>query len=155
MHRSSTIYKQKQSKSNSKQIYGWILMWKDSRGWTFSLVEVMLWICILARRRGLMLKHLDGFVSYKYPQDVNWWTGAMWIIVMFLSSVWTLILTAPIHCRGSIDEQVMEWYISPNLFPWTNKHIYILDGLKLCTFSGSFNFGWTISLMLNFIMAVL
>ncbi len=26
----------------------------------------------------------------------------MWIIVMFLSAVWTLILTAPIHCRGSI-----------------------------------------------------
>ncbi len=25
----------------------------------------------------------------------------LWIIVMFLSDVWTLILTAPIHCRGS------------------------------------------------------
>ncbi len=25
------------------------------------------------------------------------------IIVVFLSAVWTLILTAPIHCRGSID----------------------------------------------------
>ncbi len=24
-----------------------------------------------------------------------------------LSAVWTLILTAPIHCRGSIGEQVM------------------------------------------------
>ncbi len=31
----------------------------------------------------------------------------LWIIVMFLSAVWTLILTAPIHCRGSIAEQVM------------------------------------------------
>ncbi len=39
----------------------------------------------------------------------------LWIIVMFLSAVWTLILTAPIHCRGSTGEQVMEWYISPNL----------------------------------------
>ncbi len=26
---------------------------------------------------------------------------------MFLSAVWTLILTAPIHCRGSIGEQVI------------------------------------------------
>ncbi len=26
---------------------------------------------------------------------------------MFLSAVWTLILTAPIHCRGYIGEQVM------------------------------------------------
>uniref|UniRef100_A0A9J8AUD6 Phospholipase A and acyltransferase 1-like n=1 Tax=Cyprinus carpio carpio TaxID=630221 RepID=A0A9J8AUD6_CYPCA len=34
---------------------------------------------------------------------------------MFLSAVWTLILTAPIHCRGSIAEQVMQCYISPNL----------------------------------------
>ncbi len=25
---------------------------------------------------------------------------------MFLSAVWTLILTAPIHCRASIGEQV-------------------------------------------------
>ncbi len=29
----------------------------------------------------------------------------VWIIVMFLSADWTL--TAPIHCRGSIGEQVM------------------------------------------------
>ncbi len=31
----------------------------------------------------------------------------LWIIVMFLSAVWTLILTAPIHCIGSIAEQVI------------------------------------------------
>ncbi len=37
----------------------------------------------------------------------NWCTEVMWIIVMFLSAVWTLILTAPIHCRASIGEQVM------------------------------------------------
>ncbi len=37
-------------------------------------------------------------------QDINWWTGVVWIIVIFLSAVWTLILTAPIH---SIGEQVM------------------------------------------------
>ncbi len=40
--------------------------------------------------------------------DVNWWTGAMWIIVMFLSAVWTLILTAPIHYRGSIGEEILQ-----------------------------------------------
>ncbi len=31
-------------------------------------------------------------------QDVHWWTGVVWIIVMFYQ---TLILTAPIHCRAS------------------------------------------------------
>ncbi len=30
-----------------------------------------------------------------------------WNIVMFLSAVWPLIPTAPIHYRGSIGEQVM------------------------------------------------
>uniref|UniRef100_A0A671MZT1 Immunoglobulin lambda-like polypeptide 5 n=1 Tax=Sinocyclocheilus anshuiensis TaxID=1608454 RepID=A0A671MZT1_9TELE len=30
----------------------------------------------------------------------------LWIIVMFLSAVWTLNVTAPIHCRGSTGEQV-------------------------------------------------
>ncbi len=47
-------------------------------------------------------------------QDLNRWTGAVWIIEMCLSAVWTLILTAPIHCRASIDE-VIQCYISPNL----------------------------------------
>ncbi len=37
------------------------------------------------------------------------------IIVMFLSAVWTLILTAPIHCRASIAETVIQCYISPNI----------------------------------------
>ncbi len=31
----------------------------------------------------------------------------LWIIVMFLLAVWTLILTAPIHYKSSIGEQVM------------------------------------------------
>ncbi len=50
-----------------------------------------LWTCILSRTNGLKSKPFDGFVSYKHT---------------VLSAVWTLILTAPIHCRGSIGEQV-------------------------------------------------
>ncbi len=55
-----------------------------------------------------------------------YWSGVdyLWIIVMFLSAVWTLILTAPIHCRWSIAEQVMECYISPNLMKKTT-HLYL------------------------------
>ncbi len=45
------------------------------------------------------------------------------VIVMFLSAVWTLILTAPIHCRASIDEQVMEWHISVLMKKQT--HLYL------------------------------
>ncbi len=62
-------------------------------------------------------------------QDINWWTVVLCIIVMFLSDVWTLILTAPIHCRASIAEQVKECYISP--IWWRNKLILILDGLRV------------------------
>ncbi len=75
--------------------------------------------------------------------DVNWWTGVewfyLWIIVMFLSAVWTLILTAPIHCRGSIAEQVMECYIFPNLK--NNKHIYIWITWRWVNFQQLFIFG--------------
>ncbi len=42
-------------------------------------------------------------------------------------------LTAPIHCRGSIGEQVMQWHISPNLFQWRIKLIYNLSGLNVST----------------------
>ncbi len=54
------------------------------------------------------------------------WSGVGYLwIMMFLSAVWTLILTAPIHCRGSIGEQVMQCYTSPNLFRWRNiKQVY-------------------------------
>ncbi len=37
----------------------------------------------------------------------------LWIIVMFLSAVWTPILMAPIHCKGSISEQVMLNFSKP------------------------------------------
>ncbi len=39
-------------------------------------------------------------------QCVNRWTGVLWVTVMFVAAVWTLILMAPIHCRGSTGEQV-------------------------------------------------
>ncbi len=70
------------------------------------------------------------------------WSGVeyLWIIVMFLSTVWTLILTAPIHCRASIGEQVMWWQISPNLLWWRTKLFSILDALRQSIFSASFHF---------------
>ncbi len=68
---------------------------------------------MLSRSVSLKLKcHNDVFVSYKHAafhftiNKLMDWSG-VWIIVMFLLAVLTLILTAPIHCRGSIGEQVM------------------------------------------------
>ncbi len=77
------------------------------------------------RMNGLKLKHLnDGFVSYKHwafhftrcsLMDRSH-VGYLSIIVMFLSAVWTLILTAPIHCRWFVGEQVMYFQQKKVLF---------------------------------------
>ncbi len=55
----------------------------------FSLKEELLWIMDMYFSH----KMLDLSQLLSSP-DVNWWTGVLWIIVMFLSA---LILTAPIH----------------------------------------------------------
>ncbi len=60
-----------------------------------------------------------------------------WIIVMVLSAVWTLILTAPIHCRGPImskwcnatllqicsDEETNS---STSWMAWVSKHFWLI-----------------------------
>ncbi len=58
----------------------------------------------------------------------------VWIIVMFLSAVWTLILTAPIHCRASIAETLMQRHISTNLMKkQTHLHLgTLLADLHVC-----------------------
>ncbi len=43
----------------------------------------------------------EGFVSYKHTFFHKMFIDVMWIIVMFLSAVWTLVLTAPIHWWAS------------------------------------------------------
>ncbi len=80
----------------------WILMWEDNRRWICSLEEALLWVMDLyfVQKWPFKVKHLNNrFVSLNIFERV-------WINVMFLA-VWTLILTAPIHCRGPIGEQVM------------------------------------------------
>ncbi len=47
-------------------------------------------------------EHLQTNSFSHYKSGVDY----LWIIVMFLSAVWTLVLTAPIHWEGSIGELV-------------------------------------------------
>ncbi len=76
--------------------------------WLFHICAFMDYRTILSRSDGLKLSwwiffsQTCNFSLLKMLID-----GLEWIIVMFLSAVWTLILTAPIHFRGSIGEQVM------------------------------------------------
>ncbi len=79
--------------------------------------------------------------------DINWWTGVVWIIEMFLSAVWTLILTAPIHCRASIAETLMQRHISTNLMK-KQTHLH-LGWPEDEHFQQMFFFWWTIPLICN------
>ncbi len=76
---------------------------------TFSLEKAILWIediCFLQTRSFSLHKTLtDGLGPF----------GLLVSYCEVLSSVWTFILTAPIHCRGTViitGEQVMECYSS-------------------------------------------
>ncbi len=92
------------------------------------------------------IQDVDEFVSSSeqikrnltghHLQDINWWTGVVCIIVMFLSAVWTLILTAPIHYRACIAETLMHFSksdeetlvcISEELMVRTISAIFISD----------------------------
>ncbi len=77
----------------------------------------------------VLFKHL--FLLHKMLIDGLEWYGIIFDFVMFYQRVWTLILTAPIHYRGSFGEQVMQCLIPPNLFWWRNKPIYILNDLRV------------------------
>ncbi len=69
--------------------------------------EALLWIHILAGINGLKLK---AFVSDKHADfhltkhKLMNWSNVDYCDVF----IRTLILTAPIHCRGSIAEQVIQ-----------------------------------------------
>ncbi len=67
---------------------------------------------------GLKLKHLKIFVSYTQlftSQDITdgLKTG---LEVVGNCDAWILILTAPIHCRGYVDEQVMQCCSDEDIF---------------------------------------
>ncbi len=54
----------------------------------------------------------------------------LWIIVMFLSAAWTLILMAPIHCRGFTYELCNAKFLQICCGQVTNLSI-IFDGLRV------------------------
>ncbi len=74
-------------------------------------------------------------------QKVKWWTGVVWIIVKFLSAVWT-------HFDGTHSLQRIHWGASDVMlnfsksFLMKKKLIYILDDLWpwVIKFSANFNF---------------
>ncbi len=62
-----------------------------------------------------VLMDLYGFSLLKTLTDGLEWCGLLWCFYQ------TLILTAPIHCRASIAETLMQWHTSLNLMKKTNS----------------------------------
>ncbi len=123
---------------DSKQICWCILMWEDNRRWTFSLEEKLLWTCILVRSDKNVLINL--FLTNKQlftSQDVNWWTGVVWIFVMFLSAVWT-------HSDGTHSLQRIHWWAGDVILNFTKS--VPMKNEKMSTFSANFHFGGSIPL---------
>ncbi len=100
-----------------------------------------LWTHILARRDGLKLQRLNGFVSYKHTafgftrhqlpclvKQKAWWTGVVWITCGLLWCFFISCLDS--HSDGTHSLQI--W--------WRNKLIYILDGLRVSKCSANLYF---------------
>ncbi len=104
-----------------------------------------LWTHILVKN--ILMMDLFQLLS---SQDVNWWTGVVWITCgllwcfyqLFGLSFWRHPFTAehPLLSKWCNDTFLQIW--------WRNKLIYILDGLMVSTFTANVHFGWTIHLNL-------
>ncbi len=91
------------------------------------------------------------FTNLKFvSQDVNWWTGVVWIICglrcfyqLFGLSFWRHPFTKehPLVSRGCNATFLQ--------IRWRNKLIYIFDGLRVCTCSAVFHFWVNYSLWIQ------
>ncbi len=117
-------------------------MWEDNRGWTFSPEGSVImdygWKKQFEVKNILMMNLFLTNMQLFTSQVFNWWTGVVWItcgwLWCFLSALWTLILTAPIHCRGSIGGKVMWGYIYPSLLQEDTNSSTSLKRLNLKLF---------------------
>ncbi len=130
------------SQNSSKQICGWILMW-ETTGDALSHWRKRyygLWNHILVQN--VLMLDLFHLLS---SQDINWWTGVVWIncgllwffYQLFGLSFWRHPFTAehPLLRHWCSDTFLQTW--------WRNKLIYISDDLRVSTFSAVFHF-WVI-----------
>ncbi len=99
--------------------------------------EALLCISYFGQKQWFEVKNvlMMDLIQLLSSQDVNWWTGVVWIIVMFLSAVWTLILTAPIQCRASIAPNVpmkIQTGLRMSTFA-ANSHFCVNYSFKICS----------------------
>ncbi len=87
---------------------------------------------------GLFLTNMQLFTS----QDIYWWTGVMWINCGLLWCFYQLFgLSFWRHPFTAEDPLVSKWCNATyHQIWWRNKLIFILDGLRVRTFSANVNF---------------
>lgn len=122
-------------------------MWKNNGDRLFHWRKLyVLWTGILAWTDSLKLQHPEGFVS----QDINWWTGGMWITSGLLWCFYQLyglpLQRHPLTAEDPLGEQLMQCLIYQNLFWWRNKLIYIQMASGWIHFQQFFIFGWPLPL---------
>ncbi len=132
--------------NGSKQIYVWILIWETTGDGLFHWRKHYgLWTHILARSDSLNVLIMDLFLTNMKllsSQDINWWTGEVWITCgllwcfyqLFGLSFWRHPFTAehPLLRQWCNDTFLQIW--------WRNKLILILDALRVRTFSANAHF---------------
>ncbi len=117
LHRSSTVYKPKQSKTALNKFW-------SERQWKMDFFT-----------GGSVIMN-NGLMQLLTSQDINWWTGVVWITCGLLWCVYQLFgLSFWRHPFTAEHPLLSKWCTATFLqIWWRNKLIDILDGLRVSTF---------------------
>ncbi len=113
-----------------------------------------LWTRILARSKVKNVSMMDLFLTNMQlfsSQDVNWWTGVVWITCGLLWCFYQLFgLSFWRHPFTAEHPLVSKWWNATFLQTWwRNKLIYIFVGLRASTFSANVYFWVNYSLKVS------
>ncbi len=146
MHRLSTVYKKKQSKTVlSKHVGGF---WCENVR-TFSPYEALLWIMYSYFCPEIIIKNVLQTCSFSLHKTIIDGVES-WIIVMFISCLDS-------YSDGTHSLQMIHWWASDamvnfsNLVQWRNNLIYILHCLRVSTCSANSHFWASYSFKIHFL----
>ncbi len=118
----------------------------DSDQNTFSLKEALLWNMDSNfdqkqwfEVRNVLMMDLFQLLS---SQDVNWWTGVVWITCGLLWCFYQLFGLSFWRHPFTAEHPLLRHWCNATFLQiwWRYKHIYILNGLSMSTFSANFHF---------------
>ncbi len=142
LHRSSTVYKPKESKTALNKYVGgfWCKIQLEEMDFFTGGSIIMDYITGILVKSILIMDLFFTNMQLLASQDVNWWTGVVWITCGLLWCFYQLFgLSFWRHPFTAEDPSVSKWWNATFLqIWWRNKLIYILDGLKVWTFSDFF-----------------